>query len=114
MEHTMKLNDEPFQAIKNGIKTIEIRLNDEKRQQVQSGDEILFTNLVTEEQLKVTVLQTKLYSSFQALLKDYSNQDIGVREEMQLSQNLAAIYQIYSQSEELEHGALAIKIKRIS
>nr|WP_269668123.1 hypothetical protein [Staphylococcus gallinarum] len=24
----MKLNDEPFQAIKNGIKTIEIRLND--------------------------------------------------------------------------------------
>ncbi|WP_232154732.1 DUF3850 domain-containing protein [Staphylococcus gallinarum] len=28
MEHTMKLNDEPFQAIKNGIKTIEIRLND--------------------------------------------------------------------------------------
>ena len=57
---------------------------------------------MTEEQLKVTVLQTKLYSSFQALLKDYSNQDIGVREEMQLSQKLAAIYQIYSQSEELE------------
>ncbi|RIP37320.1 ASCH domain-containing protein [Staphylococcus gallinarum] len=113
MEHKMKLNNEPFQAIKSGIKKIEIRLNDEKRQQVQSGDEILFTNLVTDEHLKVTVIQTKYYSSFQALLKDYTNQEIGVQEDLQLSQKLAAIYQIYSQTDELDYGALAIKIERI-
>ena len=31
MKHEMKLNNEPFERIKNGTKTIEMRLNDEKR-----------------------------------------------------------------------------------
>ena len=30
MKHEMKLNNEPFERIKNGTKTIELRLNDEK------------------------------------------------------------------------------------
>jgi ASC-1-like (ASCH) protein len=30
MKHEMRLNDEPFTYIKNGTKTIELRLNDEK------------------------------------------------------------------------------------
>ena len=32
MKHEMKLNNGPFERIKNGTKTIELRLNDEKRQ----------------------------------------------------------------------------------
>ena len=32
--HKMKLNAEPFDMIKQGEKTIELRLNDEKRRQV--------------------------------------------------------------------------------
>ena len=32
MKHEMKLNNSPFERIKNGTKTIELRLNDEKRQ----------------------------------------------------------------------------------
>ena len=32
MLHTMKLKKEPFEKIKNGSKTIELRLYDEKRQ----------------------------------------------------------------------------------
>lgn len=31
MKHQMKLNNEPFESIKNGTKTIELRLYDEKR-----------------------------------------------------------------------------------
>ena len=31
MKHEMKLNNEPFERIKNGTKTIELRVNDEKR-----------------------------------------------------------------------------------
>jgi hypothetical protein len=30
-QYEMKLNNEPFERIKNGTKTIELRLNDEKR-----------------------------------------------------------------------------------
>lgn len=37
MIHNMRLNPSPFEAIRSGKKTIEIRLNDEKRKQVKVG-----------------------------------------------------------------------------
>lgn len=40
--HNMKLNEEPFDMMKSGIKDIEYRLNDEKRRQIQIGDTITF------------------------------------------------------------------------
>lgn len=41
MLHKMHLKKEPFEKIRNGTKTIELRLNDEKRQQIQNGDFIV-------------------------------------------------------------------------
>ncbi len=43
MLYTTKLKQEPFEKIRNGNKTIELRLYDEKRQQVQIGDFIEFS-----------------------------------------------------------------------
>lgn len=34
MLHEMKLNENPFERMKNGTKTIEFRLNDEKRKKI--------------------------------------------------------------------------------
>ena len=45
MRHRMKLKPEPFQKMREGKKTIELRLYDEKRQKVQVGDQIEFMNL---------------------------------------------------------------------
>lgn len=42
MTHNMKLNDIPFETIKNGMKTIELRLYDEKRRKINIGDTICF------------------------------------------------------------------------
>ncbi|MEE5994609.1 MAG: DUF1810 family protein [Oscillospiraceae bacterium] len=42
MNYAMKLNPEPFDAVKAGYKTIELRLNDEKRQKLEIGDNITF------------------------------------------------------------------------
>ena len=42
MTHNMKLNAEPFETIKNGTKTIELRLYDEKRRKIKIGDTICF------------------------------------------------------------------------
>ena len=44
MIHHMKLHQEPFESIKKGAKTIELRLYDEKRQALKSGDLIDFTS----------------------------------------------------------------------
>ena len=48
MQHTMRLNKEPFEMIKSGMKTIELRLYDEKRKLLRIGDEIEFI-LATDE-----------------------------------------------------------------
>lgn len=45
MKHQMKLNQQPFDMIRSGQKTIELRLYDEKRQQVKVNDEIEFSCL---------------------------------------------------------------------
>lgn len=45
----MKLNNSPFNKIKNGSKTIELRLNDEKRSKLKVNDFIEFTNVETNE-----------------------------------------------------------------
>ena len=55
MEHRMKLRNKPFEQIKNNKKTIEMRLYDEKRKQIKEKDTIIFTNIETNEELKVEV-----------------------------------------------------------
>ena len=52
MIHDMKLNDRPFEMIKSGAKTIELRLYDDKRRKIKVGDSICFrfqTDTVTAE-----------------------------------------------------------------
>lgn len=44
MLHCMKLNRDPFEKIKSGSKTIEMRLFDEKRQRISVGDFIEFSS----------------------------------------------------------------------
>lgn len=55
MVHSMKLNAEPFYKIREGKKTVELRLLDNKRRVLDVGDKIVFTNLADEnEQMAVT------------------------------------------------------------
>ncbi len=56
MKHNMNLNDSPFNRIKNGTKTIELRLNDEKRQLLKENDFIEFINRVTLEKIIVQIV----------------------------------------------------------
>ena len=49
MTHRMNLYNDSFNMIKNGYKTIEMRLNDEKRQTIKIGDTIEFINTQTNE-----------------------------------------------------------------
>lgn len=45
MTHQMRLYDEYFQAIKEGKKTVEVRLNDKKRRNIRAGDSIEFVKI---------------------------------------------------------------------
>ena len=106
MIHKMKLNESPFEGIKNGTKTIEFRLYDEKRQQIKVGDKIEFSKLPDlKEMLLVDVIDLYRENTFENLLKElYSNE-----EEIIIKKK--SICNIYSPEKEKKYGVLGIKIK---
>ena len=67
MKHNMKLRPQPFSAVKNGYKTIELRLYDGKRRMINAGDEIVFECTESGDCIskKVTVLH--IFSDFKEL-----------------------------------------------
>ena len=114
MEHSMKLYVEPFEAVRNNRKTIEIRLNDEKRQSIKIGDTIVFTNIESpEKKMKVKVLEKRVFDTFQQLFNYYDNDELGYSDNVSLAQKVASIYKIYNQNDELNHGVIALKIKLV-
>ena len=112
MKYEMKLNNEPFKAIKNGTKTLELRLNDEKRKQLIVGDYIEFTNRVTNEKLLVEVIDLFKYNSFEELYKHFNKIEIGysINEEA----NPKDMENYYSKEEQEKYGVLGIKIKKLT
>ena len=67
MIHEMRLQSLPFMQIREGIKTVELRLFDEKRRRISVGDRIRFTS--GDESLERRVIALHRHPSFAALLK---------------------------------------------
>lgn len=108
MTHEMKLQPSPFEKIKTGQKTIEIRLNDEKRQQVKTGDEIIFTLLTdTKVKIKVEVVELSVFPSFEVLFSTLPPQEYGSKSK----DEFAEMYKYYSKEDEEKYGVLGIRIK---
>ena len=75
--HELRLHNGPFEKIKKGTKTIEMRLYDEKRKLIKENDIIEFTNRTTNEKIRTKVLKLHLYPSFDELYKDFDNVSLG-------------------------------------
>ena len=108
MLHKMKLNEEPFERIKNETKTIEFRLYDEKRRKVKIGDKIEFSKLPDlQEKILVDVLDLYTEPSFEELFeKLYKDKELA-------KQKANAMYEIYSSENEKKYGVVGIKIKLV-
>lgn len=106
MLHKMKLNESPFNRMKNGTKTIEFRLFDEKRQQIKVGDKIEFSKLPDlQEKLLVDVVELYREDTFENLFrKIYTNEE-------EITRKTKAMYEIYSREKEQQYGILGIRIK---
>ena len=107
----MKLNNGPFKNIKNGTKTIELRLNDEKRQLFKIKDLIEFTNRETLEQLLVEIENLYHYPSFEELYKHFDKIAMGYKEDEEA--NPKDMEEYYSKEEQEKYGVLGIKIKKV-
>ena len=107
----MKLHNEPFLKIKNGSKTIEMRLYDEKRKLIKEGDIIEFTNRSTNEKICVQVLNLHLFNSFSELYNSFDKISLGYDENEEASPTDMEKY--YSKEEQKLYGVVGIEIKLI-
>ncbi len=108
MRHEMKLKPQPFQRIKEGSKTVELRLFDEKRRLIKVGDTISFTNTSSKERSEVVVVDLQsykdffeLYAKFDKISMGYEADEVAVPEDM---------YAYYPEEEIAKYGVVAIVI----
>lgn len=107
----MHLKEEPFNSIKNGTKTIEMRLFDEKRQQLKIGENIKFINNKTNEELLTQIVNLHKFNSFEELYKNFDKIKLGYKErEVAKSSDML---KYYPQSEQQKYGVVGIEIKLI-
>lgn len=108
MLHKMKLNESPFERIKDGTKTIEFRLFDEKRQQIKIGDQIEFSKLPDlQEKLLVDVVELYREKTFENLFRKLYT------DEEKIKQKINSMYKYYSPEKEEQYSVVGIKISLI-
>ena len=112
MKHKMTLNEAPFLKIKNGIKTIELRLYDEKRRGIQKGDVIEFKNAVSaEEAMLCEVVEMHVFDSFDSLYKNLPLLKCGYTEADIDTADPTDMDEYYSRKKQTEYGVVGIELK---
>ena len=110
MTHSMQLHPSPFEMIRDGTKTIELRLFDEKRKKIRVGDTILFTNTMSKEILIVKVIGLSVFDSFETLYSQlpllecgYTKEDVGTASPDDMNA-------YYPKEMQRKYGVIGIKI----
>lgn len=111
MEHTMGLFEEYLNDIKNGGKTIEVRLNDEKRRKIEAGDTIRFIKVPRDgESIAAEVIGLEVFPTFKDMYENVSAEDMGAGGSS-VEEMVENTYEIYTPQQERAYGTVAIKIK---
>lgn len=112
MTHYMNLHQRPFEMVKSGLKTIELRLFDEKRQMIKTNDTIVFTN--TNDiacRITATVKALHIFSSFDELYRALPLDKCGY-----LPQELSTacpkdMEKYYSAEKQKQYGVIGIELQ---
>ena len=107
----MGLAHDQFLLVKQGSKTIEIRLNDEKRQQLKVGDTIVFEDTTTAQTQRRTVSALEKFTSFAELYHKYRGPQVGSAPTDSETKLVADTYQLYTVWQEASFGVLAIHLQ---
>lgn len=108
----LRLNKRPFESIKKGTKTIEMRLLDEKRQQYQVGDVLIFKKRPEEiETLIAKIINLHKVSSFKDLYDKFNKINLGY-EENEIA-NPEDMQEFYPIEEQEKYGVVGIEIELI-
>jgi ASC-1-like (ASCH) protein len=116
--HYLSVIEPYFSLIKQGIKTIELRLNDEKRQSMNIGDFIVIErndknsnlNNCENEKISAKIIELIKADNFFELRKIIDIKEAGFENTENLIQILNSFY---SQKRQKKHGVLGIRIRLI-
>lgn len=109
----MAITHNQFELIKNGTKTVEVRLNDAKRRQLRPGNRITFNDLTTGAQLRVQVTAIDHFARFAELYSAFSGLAVGAGVEDSVAKMTQDTYQHYTPQQEQANGVLAIHLTLI-
>lgn len=107
----MKLHPRPFAKIKDGSKTIELRLYDEKRQRISVGDTLRFVNTENgAEAMCVRVRGLFVFDSFEELYKHLPLMECGYSAEDIHTASPSDMEVYYSKEKQKQYGVIGIQI----
>ena len=111
MIHTLNLNPQPFEMIRNGSKTIELRLWDEKRSQIQVGDTLVFVHTEDASRTLTTkVMALHGFPDFAALYATLPLEKCGYLPEEMATASPADMNVYYSAERQAQYGVVGIEI----
>lgn len=109
MIHNIKLNDAPFKMIKNGEKTIELRLYDEKRRKIKVGDTICFKTKT--DKLTATVKALHTFHNFEELYAALPLDKCGYTADELATASPDDMLEYYSKEQIEKYGVVGIEIE---
>lgn len=114
MIHKLNLNADPFEMIKSGRKTIELRLYDEKRSQIQVGDTLVFVHTEDDSRtLTARVRALHRFPDFAALYAALPLERCGYLPEEIPTASPADMNVYYSTEKQARYGVVGIEIALI-
>ncbi len=109
-KHNMKLDPYPYELIKSGEKTIELRLWDNKRRKIKIDDTIVFTNTKTEQTVSAKVINLHRFSTFEELYASLPLLKCGYTLENVDTAHYTDMEKYYSAQEQKRYGVLGIEL----
>ena len=107
------LDEDIFEVVKYGTKTVEVRVNDEKRRKLQIGDKITFLKRPDDiEKMDAIIEDLVYYKDFFELVKDYTMDELYLKDYSK-EDFINLLKRFYSDEEINKYGVVAIKFKII-
>lgn len=107
----MKLNDVLFETIKNGTKTIELRLYDEKRRKIKIGDTICFKGKAST--IKAIVKAFHIFRNFDELYAALPLDKCGYTADELATASPEDMLEYYTKEQIEKYGVVGIEIEVI-
>lgn len=110
MTYEMNLNARPYDSIKSGQKTIELRLSDEKRKNISCGDHILFRSPTGDTMLCI-VKNVHHFPTFKELYENLPLDKCGYSEKELPTASYKDMEEYYPIEKQQLHSVVGIEIQ---